>query len=78
MKARRLIESADYGPDQLKVLGQAFDEGWAEISSHFDADDEKARLRLAHAALAVMREGDIDPQDIKSRALRLMALGYRG
>ena len=77
MKARRLIESADYGPDQLKLLGQAFDEGWAEIASHFDTDDEKARLQLAHAILAVMREDDVDPQDIKKRALRVMALGYR-
>jgi len=28
MKARRLIESASYDPEQLKALGQAFDGAW--------------------------------------------------
>ena len=77
MKARRLIESSGYDPDRVNLLGQAFDAAWLEISHHFDADDERARLQLAHAVLAVMRPGDLDAEDLKQRALRVMALGYR-
>lgn len=31
MKARAMIEGAAYGPDDLKVVGQAFDDAWEEM-----------------------------------------------
>jgi hypothetical protein len=35
---RALIDGASFGPDALKVIGQAFDLAWAEIGSNFAAD----------------------------------------
>jgi hypothetical protein len=79
MKARRLIESSAYGPVTLKVISQAFDEGWSEIAHHFHGDPsiEDARLRLAHAVLVVAREDINDAEKVKTDALQVMALAYR-
>ena len=79
MRARRLIEGSTYGPEVLKVLGQAFDEAWLSVAHHFSADpkqQEAARLRLAHAILAVTREEDPRVDEVKDAALRVMALSY--
>jgi hypothetical protein len=78
MKARRLIESSSYGPNTLHVIFQAFDQAWAEIADNFrdDARDiEQARMRLAHAILAVAWE-DNDADGLKDAALQVMALSY--
>ena len=78
MKARRLIESSAYGPETLEVLYKALDDGWAEIASHFAEEDHAhARMRLAHALLAVGREDSKDPEQLKNAALQVMALSYR-
>jgi hypothetical protein len=48
MKARQLIDSAAFGPEALRAIGQAFDEVWAEIAVTFGDDPAKveaARLR---------------------------------
>ncbi len=77
MMARRLIESASFSPDTLQVICKAFDDAWASISEHYPAHEEKARLRLAHAVLAVAREDSQDPDRLKNDALQVMALAYR-
>ncbi len=77
MKARRLIESAAFSPETLKVIGKAFDDAWASISDHYRGDEEDARLRLAHSVLVVAREGSNDPERLKNDALQIMALAYR-
>jgi hypothetical protein len=33
MRARQLIDTASFGPDALKVIGEAFDAAWAEIAA---------------------------------------------
>ena len=78
MEARHLIESSSYGPTTLHVMFQAFDEAWAEIAGNFgdDARDvEGARVRLAHAILAVAQEGS-DAARLKDAALQVMAVSY--
>jgi hypothetical protein len=35
MRARALIDGASFGPDALKVVGQAYDLAWAKISHDF-------------------------------------------
>jgi hypothetical protein len=35
MSARQLIEGASFGPETLKVVGEAFDAAWAEIAGNF-------------------------------------------
>jgi hypothetical protein len=50
MKARHLIDSASFGPEALKAIGQAFDAAWRDIAGDFGDDPrdiELARMRLA-------------------------------
>ena len=80
MKARKLIEGATYGPETLKVIGKAFDDAWSEIAGHFSLTGlqaQSARLKLAHAVLAVAREDSRDPDELKDAALQVMAMNYR-
>jgi len=80
MKARQLIDGATYGPDALKVIGQAFDEAWRDIAGNFGDDPseiEAARLELAEAVLSVAHEDSRDVAALKSGALQAMALEFR-
>jgi hypothetical protein len=80
MKARALISGASYGPDTLKIIGQAFDGAWSEIAHHFEGDPTQtaaARERLAHAVLAVADADSRDAAALKATALQVMALTYR-
>jgi len=75
-----LIDGASFGPDTLKVVGQAFDEAWAEIADRFGTipiEVESARLRLAEAMLSVAMEGSTNVAALKVGALQAMALDYR-
>jgi hypothetical protein len=78
MKARKLIEDAAYGPETLKVVSQAFDQAWASIEDHFRGEDDKiveqARIRLAHAVLAVASEEAEDATRLANDALAVMAM----
>jgi hypothetical protein len=74
MKARGMIEASAYGPDVLRVLGQAFDEAWAEIAHRFGSENaqQSARLRLAHCVLAVAKDDEASVEEIKRAALLIM------
>jgi hypothetical protein len=79
LKARELIDSAAFGPDTLKMLGQAFDEAWAIIGGNFEENTlavQAARLKLANAILAEAKASD-DVETLKNKALQAMALAYR-
>jgi hypothetical protein len=82
LKARELLDSAAFGPDALKVIGQAFDEAWASIAGNFDESPitvEAARLKLANAVLAEAKaNGHRDVETLKDAALQAVALSYRG
>jgi hypothetical protein len=77
VKARRLIETSAFEPQTLQVIFNAFDAAWAEISHHFPDNDDEARMRLAHAVLAVARENSSDCDQLRKDALQVMALAYR-
>jgi hypothetical protein len=80
VKARRLIDGASFGPAALKIIGQAFDEAWAEIAGNFGDNPiqvDNARLRLAEALLSVATEESTDVAALKRGALQAMALDYR-
>ena len=55
MKARQLIDGATYGPDALKVIGQAFDEAWRDIAGNFGDDPSETRLQLKPSYRWLMR-----------------------
>ena len=81
MKARRLIEGADFDPETLKVVFAAFDAAWQEIAHHYDAENfsqiDHTRLQLAHAVMAVVRDDGSEAERLKRDALQMMALGYK-
>ena len=80
MKARRIIEGANYGPETLSVLFRAFDAAWDEIAQHFGElakDIEDGRVRLAHAVLVVAGEDSRNIEQLKRQALQVMALAYK-
>ena len=76
MRARQLIDSASFGPDALKVIGDAFDAAWAEIAGGVGTDPvviEAARLKLANAVLSVASDDSRDVEGLKRAALQAMA-----
>ena len=79
MRARALLDGASLGPDALKAVGQAFDEAWAEIASHFAHDAtqlEDARLMLASALLSIADDTSRDVAVLKKAALEVMSQNY--
>jgi hypothetical protein len=80
MQARRLIDGASFGPDTLKVVGQAFDQAWAEIAENFGNDAsaiENGRLQLADAMLSIANEKSTNVAALKAGALEAMAMQRR-
>ena len=72
MKARALIEGAQFGSETVKAICETFDQGSARIKSIFGNDADAvaaARLRLAEAILSVATEGNTDVKDLKNRAI---------
>jgi hypothetical protein len=62
-------------PDQLRMLGKAFDEVWDAIEAHYVSDPqsvEVARLTLANCLLAKYRNGLTNPELLKAAALPAM------
>jgi hypothetical protein len=74
MRARELIDHAAFGPDALKVIGQAFDEAWQEIAGNFGdrQDIEAGRFRLANAVLSIAQEESRNAESLKHAALARM------
>jgi hypothetical protein len=67
-----LFENASLGPDDLKKVGQVFDETWEQIKSRYQDDPqlaELARQRLAESVLAAYRNGQVDEVRIKAHVL---------
>ena len=80
MRARGLIDKASFGPDALKVMGEAFDAAWAEIAGHFGNDPvviEATRMQLANAIISIASEDSRDVEALKQAALQAMARSSR-
>jgi hypothetical protein len=78
--SRQLIEGAAYGPEALKVIGQAFDEAWLDIAGNFGDDQpnvEKARNKLARVILSIADDDSRDVSALRRAALERMAFDYR-
>jgi hypothetical protein len=76
LKARRLIGSAAYGPDVLRVLFDAFDDAWARIAPTCGNDPqvvEASRTRLANIILALAHDRPkLDPDELRDSALKIL------
>lgn len=77
MRAWVLIEDSAFGPDAIKVMGQAFDEAWEDIAGNYSyALREGARLRLANALLSLAKDDeDLDVASLKNAAIEAMRSG---
>src|SRR5262245_27045175 len=78
--ARQLIDTAPFGPQSLKVIGEAFDAAWAQIARNFSGtrtETEVARVKLATALLSIAPHVSRDVDVLAKLALQKMALRYR-
>jgi hypothetical protein len=80
MKARQLIGSASFQPDELKVIFEAFDDAWGEVGTdvtgRVDAIDT-ARLSLATIVLNLAAAGPIERVGLKTAAVDAFRLKHR-
>ena len=76
MKARALIGSATYEPQNLTALYRAFDTAWGQIApgvSNSPGGIEAARMKLAETVLSVARGlEDIDANGVAEIAVQRM------
>ena len=56
-----------------KAVGEAFDQAWAEIASHFASDS----VALCNAILSVASEDSRDVEVLKKAGLQPMARNYK-
>jgi len=81
MKARQVIGSATFSPDELRVIFAAFDDAWndvaGDVSKRAGAVDA-ARLRLATIVLSLAKAGPIDRGRIKTEAVQAFRGQPRG
>ena len=60
----------------MTAVGEAFDQAWAEIASHFASDPvvvEGARIAFCNAILSVASEDSRDVEVLKKERLQPMA-----
>jgi hypothetical protein len=75
MKAHQLLARSAFDPAQLKTMGQAFEDAWAQIAPQISARAgaiDAARYKLAQLVLSLAKRGILDREKIKDEALRLM------
>jgi hypothetical protein len=75
MRARKLLENAALGPEQLSAIYKAFDAAWEVVKCQYGSgpqSTEVGRLRLANAVLAAYRDGVTDPAALTGTAVQMM------
>ena len=75
MKARQLIENSSFGPDEVKAMGEALDDAWAQPAPSVDDRPEAiqaARFALADIILCLAGQGHFNAQWLADTAVQLM------
>ena len=75
MKARQLITNSSFGPDQVKAMGKALDDAWAQLAPSIDNRPEAieaVRFALADIILSLGVQGNFNPQWLADTAVRVM------
>jgi hypothetical protein len=67
-----MIHEMAFDPTDLTSLGNAFDEAWHSILAKHPAARPELRMRLASLVLHLARDHQLDKQQIKATALRLL------
>jgi hypothetical protein len=75
MKDRQLIENSSFGPDEVKAMGEALDDAWAQLAPSVDDRPEAmqaARFALLDIILSLGGRGNFDPQWLADTSVQLM------
>ena len=79
MKARSLLADATFGPEELKVIGQTFDDIWKQIEPDYRHRSpeviEAIRLKLAQTVLALAKNGTPDKARLTETGLNFFRIG---
>jgi hypothetical protein len=79
VEAGKVFGGTAFGPETLKVLGQAYDDAWSSIAGNFSEDSASAaRMKLANIILAIATEDSRDVAALTAMALQLMARDHVG
>lgn len=73
MRARQLVGSVSYSPDELKVLFEAFDGAWDAVAPNYSPDaTEAGRIKLANVILGLAKGRKLDAATLKAVAIQIM------
>jgi hypothetical protein len=75
-EARQLIAGASYGPAELKIISDAFEAAWQDISNDYASPlaVRAARLKLANVVLSLAADGVRDGEKLRTEGVRVMRL----
>ena len=71
----RLNGAASFNPEQIKILGQAFDGAWTRIEgglSNREGEIEFTRDKLAKTILKIADSGVVTAQELQDEAINRM------
>jgi hypothetical protein len=80
MRSRKVIGSAAFPSDELKMIFDAFDDAWTEVVSEVGSDAgaiDAARFSLATIVLSLANARPIDRMALKSTAVDAFRLKHR-
>ena len=75
MRARAMLGSAVFDPEQLKKVGKAFDDAWEVVVPQVSKRSEvieAARLKLAEIIIGLARNDTMDAQTMAEAAAQMM------
>jgi hypothetical protein len=68
-------EKLSLGPEQLRLLGIAFDKAWSEVAAQHGYDpagQSPLKERLATVFMQLARDSALSPEDVHSHAISLL------
>lgn len=75
---RRLSEATNFSPEEVKMMGDVFDEVWTTVAStfanHKPGEIELARATLARRIMLLARNGQKNPEVLKTMARTNLAV----
>jgi hypothetical protein len=80
MEPRQIARATSFGPDELRVIFEAFDDAWSEIAPKVGTDPaavEGARMALATIVLRLASTGSIAPSGLATLAVAAFGAKHR-
>jgi hypothetical protein len=64
-----LLEQPAFGPDEVKLLSEVFEDAWSVVAPEFNGNSDAARTEMAQAILELAKSGQRDAGRLKTYAL---------